>query len=128
MDCEHAKELFIAYHDGDLSDSEKSTLEKHLRECDACRQEWEVYSKTMKEVSGMHRLTPSDDFVSRVKQTIGRRSRGRFFGESTHFGMGFAIVSFILILLVMLAYLFISSGKEVKLLPDNNDNTDQVEQ
>jgi predicted anti-sigma-YlaC factor YlaD len=132
MDCEHAKELFIAYHDGDLSNRERLDLEKHLGECEACRNEWEAYLKTMKGISGLHRLKPSEDFVSRVKQTIGRRSRGRFFGESNQNGMRFAIISFVLILLVLLAYLFISAGSELELLPmksngeagraDNNSN------
>ena len=52
MDCEKTRALFIDYHDGDLGSAEVKELERHLKDCDECRQEWEDYKRTMEEVSG----------------------------------------------------------------------------
>ncbi len=116
MDCERAKELFIDYHDGDIGSADRRELEKHLADCAECGKEWDEYLRCVGEVSGMHVLAPSDEFVSRVKKTIGRRSRGRFFGDTKPFSLSFALVSFILILLFLLAYLFLAGGKEIELV------------
>ncbi|MCP4606784.1 MAG: zf-HC2 domain-containing protein [Proteobacteria bacterium] len=121
MECKRAKELFIGYHDGDLGERDQAALEKHLDDCDTCTTEWNGYLKTVGEISGLFRLAPPQDFASRVKQTIDRRSKGRFFGESGPFSIGFAVISFILILLFLLAYLFISQGTEFEIvLPEGN--------
>ena len=136
MDCEKAKTLFIDYHDGDMGKGEAKALKAHLESCDECRQEWQDYQKMMEEVSGLHSLAPSEDFVSKVKQTIDKRSKGRFFGTTSASGINFAIISFILILLFLAAYLFISAGSEVEVIntPDNvspddivpDDDTDEI--
>lgn len=116
MDCKRAKTLFVSYHDGDLPKEDLLALQKHLDECKQCFSEWEDYLKTMQEVSQMHKLEPSQDFVSRVKKTIGHRSRGRFFGQQESFSLRFAIISFVLIIFFLLAYLFISVGAEIHLI------------
>ena len=116
MDCKEAKTRFLDLHEGELGDEDLLAVETHLKDCAKCRSEWEDYGKTMEELSGMHRLAPAQDFVSRVKHTIGHRSRGRFFGQSETFNLGFAIVSFVLILLFLLAYLFISTGNEIRFI------------
>ena len=126
MDCEKAKTLFIDYHDGDLKKDEAKALKAHLSSCDECMQEWQDYQKMMEEVSGLHSLAPSEDFVSKVKQTIDKRSKGRFFGTTSAPGLNFAIISFILILLFLAAYLFISSGSEVEVI--NTPKSDRIDE
>jgi anti-sigma factor RsiW len=128
MKCDHATELFLSVHDGDIDDRERQAFFDHLERCASCRSEWEAYQLTLNEVSGIHAVSPPDQFTQRVKQVIGRRSKGRFFGEERHFSLSFAIVSFVLIVLVMLAYLYISSDREIMLLfPGDRVDTEQSE-
>jgi len=114
MDCKQAESLFIGYHDGELSSEQKRELEQHLTQCDACRVSWDEYRRMIGEVSGLHQLTLSDEFVNKVTQKIRRRSKGRFFKEPGPFSVRFAIISFLLIILLILAYLFIIATKEIK--------------
>ncbi len=123
MECKDAKELFIGYQDGDLDPKTKKAFEAHLESCPECKKEWEDYKKTLEEVSGLYHLAPSDDFVSKVKQTIDKRSKGRFFGASTATGTNFAVISFILIMLFLLAYLFFTTGVEVEVVPKEETDT-----
>ncbi len=128
MKCEEAKALFLSAHDGDLGAIEKQAFDEHLASCEACQEEWKAYLLTLDEVSGMYPLAPPDEFTQRVKQVIGRRSKGRFFGDERPFSISFAIVSFVLIVLVLLAYLFISSGREIFLLfPDEKSAPDSIQ-
>ncbi len=121
MDCKQAKSVFINYYDGDLEQSERAAFEKHLGDCKVCQAEWDDYQKTMSEISGLHHLGPSEDFVFRVKKTIDRRSKGRFFGEQSHYSLRFAIVSFVLILFFMIAYIFVSSLIEIQIMDSEED-------
>ncbi len=122
MDCKQVKKRFINYHDGDLERGDRAALEKHLATCKTCQAEWDDYKKTMSEVSGLLHLGPSQDFVFRVKKTIDRRSNGRFFGEQSHHSLRFAIVSFILILFFLIAYVFISSNTEIQIVESDKDS------
>jgi anti-sigma factor RsiW len=122
MDCKIAKTLFVEYHDGELGAGKMAALEAHLADCKLCKNEWNDYKRTVNEISGMFNLAPPLDFTSRVKQTIGRRSRGRFFSQTTSFPLGFAIVSFVLILMFMLVYLFVAADKDMEItLPPTSD-------
>jgi len=124
MDHDRAKELFTQYHEGDLGDEERARLERHLEECAECRGEWEVYRKTIDGVSGLFQLNAPDGFSRAVEQKIKRRSRGRFFGDQRPVSMQFAVVSFILILLFILAYLVMTAATEIFIL-DRPEEQDQ---
>lgn len=126
MKCEDVRGLFLAYHDGDLAHDERQALEAHLNECEACVAEWTAYSRTLDEVSGMFQLSAPKDFTERVKHTIGRRSKGRFFGDDRNFSISFAVVSFILILFFLLAYLFLYADRSITLVSPGNDSTSTV--
>jgi hypothetical protein len=82
----------------------------------------------MNELSGLHYVVPEEGFTSRVKKTIDRRSRGRFFGSEPSHSLKFAIVSFILILFFLLAYYYFSIGIEVKEIRPDGDRSSQTEQ
>jgi anti-sigma factor RsiW len=118
MDHERARDLFTRYHDGDLGQDERLLLEQHLAECDECREEWDSYRRTIKEISGLFKLAPPADFTRDVEQKIRKRSRGRFFSEPRSFSTQFAMVSFILILLFILAYLVMTAATEIFILDD----------
>lgn len=116
MDREAARELFSRYHDGDLSDGERRALEALLEEDPEARAEWETFRRTVEEISGLNRLQPPPSFAADVERKIRKRSRGRFFGEQRSFSLQFAVVSFILILLFMLAYLVLTATTEIELV------------
>lgn len=114
MDCTKAKELFVDYYDGVLEQGECDDLEAHLDGCTSCASDWTTYKKAMSEISGLHHVTPVIGFTSRVKKTIDRRSRGRFFGNEPSYSIKFAVVSFVLILFFLFAYFYIFTGVVVK--------------
>ncbi len=116
MEHQEACELFTAYADGELTDVDQAGLEAHLRSCDACREEWEAYRRTMEEVSGLLAVPPPPDTVRLVEKKIARRSRGRFFAETRSTGMSFAMVSFILVLFFILAYLLLTAVNEIQVM------------
>jgi anti-sigma factor RsiW len=125
MNCIRTKELFVDYQDGVLSKKDNSELEEHLGKCDSCAAEWAIYQKTMNEISGLHYVAPEEGFTSRVKKTIGRRSRGRFFGSDQSYSLKFAVISFILILFFLLAYFYLSANTVVKeITSSENQNSD----
>ena len=121
MNCEQAKTLFLAYQDDELSPDDKDAFEAHLKQCPACTEELEAYVQTLNEVSGMFPMQAPKDFTLRVKQTIDKRSRGRFFGEERPLGVSFAVVSFVLILLFLMAYFYLFSAKEITVLAPATD-------
>lgn len=118
MDHARARDLFFEYHDDELDDAVRAELEAHLDSCAECRREWEAYRATVDEISGLHALAPDDEFVRQIEQRIKRRSRGRFFSNQGQFSVRFAIVSFVLIMLFLLAYLFLSAGPEFEMVED----------
>lgn len=120
MNCEKAKTLFLAYHDKELGEEETAALKKHLDECAACAAEWEAYRLTLDEVSGMFSLEPPEDFTLRVKQAIGKRSRGKFFAEHKTIGLSFAVISFLLILFFLTAYLYLFSARQITVVPSSS--------
>ncbi len=131
MDCKETREIFVDCQDDVLSKADRSAMEEHLRQCESCAREWATYQKTMNELSGLLYVTPEEGFTSRVKKTIGRRSRGRFFGSDQSYSLKFAVVSFILILFFLLAYFYYASSIVVKEVtssePKNSDPSGKIQ-
>ncbi|MBN2343630.1 MAG: zf-HC2 domain-containing protein [Deltaproteobacteria bacterium] len=125
MEHQEVKDLFTEYHDGDLSDEKKKELETHLQSCDECRTEWQAFEKTMNEISGLYHFAPPQDLAKNVEHKIHRRSRGKFFGKQKGNNIQFALISFILVLLFMLAYLMLTAVNEIIVLDDQAPDTAQ---
>jgi len=106
MDHDAAKELFSAHLDGELEQKQEEELSAHLEECETCRQEFEELRQTLRSLSGLHKLMPPEEFVSKVQQRINRRSRGRFFGrENLLTRIPFEWISFVIIILLLMLYI-----------------------
>jgi predicted anti-sigma-YlaC factor YlaD len=105
MDHESAKAAFMAYHDRELADGERRSLEEHLASCPDCRAEWAAYSRTVGEVSGLRVLAPPANFARQVTLAIEQRGRKPLRGSLSLNGMRIAILSLILIMLLFTAYL-----------------------
>ena len=79
VDHAQATELFSAYWERELGDSEKGALEEHLRSCVVCRREFQTFEKTVNAVGSLDKVIAPPDFADGVRKTINKRSRGRFF-------------------------------------------------
>lgn len=60
MNCEKAKKMLSAYVDGQPKD--KQIIEMHLRECEGCRSEFNVYSRQKEYLRQLKAVEPSPYF------------------------------------------------------------------
>ncbi len=117
MDHKRVKELFTEYRDRELDEETRTSMGEHLAQCADCTAEWVEFDRTVEEISGLFQMKPPPDLAQSVETRIRRRSRGRFFAEQkTPAGMQFALVSFILVLLFLLAYLVLTATTEITIL------------
>jgi anti-sigma factor RsiW len=104
MDHKSARACFMEYHDGDLAEGDRLALEEHLATCADCTAEWDAYRRAIEEVSGLQVISPSENFAREVALAIELRGKRRFGGLSL-VGIRVAVLSLILIMLLLMAYL-----------------------
>ncbi|MCK9462806.1 MAG: zf-HC2 domain-containing protein [Proteobacteria bacterium] len=105
MDHESARACFTGYHDGELSEGDRRSLEEHLAACPGCAAEWDSYRRTMEEVSGLRVMAPPEHFEKQVALAIALRGRRRTFGGLSLVGVRIAVLSLVLIMLLIMGYL-----------------------
>jgi anti-sigma factor RsiW len=105
MDHESARAGFTSYHDGDLSDADRRSLEEHLAACPECAAEWDAYRRAIEEVSGLRVVAPSASFARQVSLEIERRRLARPFPGLSLLGVRITVLSLVLIMLLLMAYL-----------------------
>ncbi len=119
MDHDTARTLLNDHLDGELSPGAEQELAAHLSGCEACQRELADLRRTLSSLAGLGAVAPPQEFVSKVKQRIRRRSRGRFFGPQRLLTrIPFEWVSFVLILIMLLLYLsFIQTSPRARITP-----------
>ena len=65
QDCTTIEPLLDAYHDDELSGDEKSSVEAHLKECDACSKQLQQIGKLVAVLKSMPATTSKIDFADR---------------------------------------------------------------
>ncbi len=79
MKCDIPIELLSGYLDGALDEKQKTAVEKHLKECQSCRQELEELRRLDEYIKSQEVEEPSRDFVfalnRRVMEKIRRKPR-----------------------------------------------------
>jgi len=105
MDHESARAFFTGYHDSELPDGDRRSLEEHLAACPDCAAEWDAYRKAVEEVSGLRVIAPSENFTRRVSMAIEMRGNRRGFGGLSLQGVRLAVLSLVLIMILLMAYL-----------------------
>ena len=105
MDHESARAGFTGYHDGELSDADRRSLEEHLAACAECAAEWDAYRRAVEEVSGLRVLAPSEHFARQVALAIELRAKRRSIGGLSLTGIRIAVLSLVLLMLFVLVYL-----------------------
>ena len=66
MTCDEARAAFSDLYDGALSGEPLAALDRHLDGCAACREEWDIFLKTLQAVAELGGAEPSPGFASRV--------------------------------------------------------------
>jgi anti-sigma factor RsiW len=105
MDHEKARAGFTGYHDGELTEGDRRSLEEHLATCTDCAAEWNAYRRAVEEVSGLRTIEPSESFARQVALAIEMRGKRRTFGGLNLLGVRIAVLSLVLIMLLLMAYL-----------------------
>ena len=105
MDHESARAIFTEYHDGELAESDRRSLEGHLAACADCAAEWDAYRRAVEEVSGLRVIAPSESFARQVALAIELRGKRRTFGGLSLAGVRIAVLSLVLIMILLMAYL-----------------------
>ncbi|MBN2802894.1 MAG: zf-HC2 domain-containing protein [Deltaproteobacteria bacterium] len=121
-----AESLFSDFFDNELNGEELIWLEKHLESCEPCKNDWDKYKQAMEEVSGLMHIMAPENVVDKVESRINKRSRGKFFNKQKYFTVRYSIVSFILVLFFVLAYLLMMAVNEIVLFDSNDDNRNAV--
>lgn len=106
MDHAQANEMFSSYWDGELEPEAVAALEAHLRDCSACRHEYDEFKRTMGALGVLGKQPAPPTFSEGVVERLRRRSGGRLFPAnriSTRFS--YEIVSILMLLIVVLIYL-----------------------
>jgi anti-sigma factor RsiW len=70
MTCAHARRLFGACWDDEITQGEREALEAHFASCPGCREEYEAYSRTLEQLTTLPRVEAAPDLVDRVQAAI----------------------------------------------------------
>ena len=66
MTCGHARRLFGACWDDEITQAERESLEAHFGACPRCRAEYDEYSRALELLDTLPRIEPAADLVERV--------------------------------------------------------------
>ena len=115
MDCNKANKLMMNYMDFDISEENNFLLEKHLEECEECRESFELYTQILDEFSldADNIIEAPQDFEISVMEKI-EHIEPRYIKEKTKKNM--VVYVFLgMTSLVFSLFLIISLNKDVLL-------------
>ena len=92
MDCDYAKKLISLYIDNEMDEKERSEFEEHISSCEACRNELNAISETVKLLRSIPQVELPSSFkkelhekLVKVKEEENRnRRRGLFFIRNSY--------------------------------------------
>lgn len=70
MNHRDVRENLSAYIDGEVADSEKKAIERHLQGCDACREALDALQQTVRQVKALEEKTPPDGLTRRIMDRV----------------------------------------------------------
>ncbi|MGH7742904.1 MAG: anti-sigma factor family protein, partial [Candidatus Eiseniibacteriota bacterium] len=73
MNCGRVRGLFGAYWDDEITQAEREWMDAHFATCNACREQYDAYARTLELVGSLPREEASAGFVDRV---VARARRG----------------------------------------------------
>ena len=66
MNCGHARGLFSAYWDDEITQAEREWLESHFASCEGCRSAYESFSRPIEALASLPRVEAEPGFSDRV--------------------------------------------------------------
>lgn len=119
MKCETIRSMISSYIDKDLNDIEKTELEKHISECQQCREEYESMLDIIAVCSNLEELELPQSFRTELHQKLveektKRKLLSSFFG-STGRKMATGLVAAALVLAIGLSSSSLLQGKNLQL-------------
>ncbi|HWQ30638.1 MAG TPA: DUF4349 domain-containing protein [Negativicutes bacterium] len=115
MKCETIRNMISSYIDKDLNDIEKAELEKHLAECQQCREEYESMLDIIAVCSNLEELDLPQSFRTELHQrlVVEKKKRNFFSGVWGNRGMKMAtgVVAAALIVVIGIGSSGLLSGK-----------------
>jgi anti-sigma factor RsiW len=114
---EHARAeaQFSAFIDGMLAAADRTALEQHLATCERCRGELDSFKQTMAAVQKSSAVTPSPEFMDKLRSQIRTRSRGRFFADRPR-SYRLEIASLVTLVIAVTIYLVLQMVQPMLLL------------
>jgi hypothetical protein len=70
MECEKASGLMMQYMDKTLSEADAAKLNSHIKQCPACKEEFMVYDKILREFESTEVISAPDNFCEIVMEKI----------------------------------------------------------
>jgi hypothetical protein len=67
MDCSHVQEVFSKYYEGELEEDKVELFSEHLRKCQRCAREFELFSSTMRMMTLVERVHAPLYFEKRIR-------------------------------------------------------------
>lgn len=113
MDCNKANKLMMEYMDFTISEEDNFLLEKHLEECDECKESFELYTQILDEFSldAKNIIEAPEDFEIKVMEKI-EHIEPRYIKEKNN--KNILIYSFLgMTALAFSFFLMISLNKEI---------------
>ena len=108
LDHAKAQELFSDYRGGALPAERAAAVREHLRECAACKRDYDGFAMAVSSLTRLKVEAPPD-FLSTIQGEIRRRSRGRFFARRSAFArFPLELVSLITLMIMLVVYLFLT--------------------
>lgn len=77
MNCGHARRLFGAYWDDEITLAERDWLESHFSACEPCRREYESFARTVELVGSLPRAEVTPDLAERALARARRATPAR---------------------------------------------------
>ncbi|HUW02538.1 MAG TPA: zf-HC2 domain-containing protein [Acidimicrobiales bacterium] len=93
FEAQHAGELLSALTDGELEPAAEAAVQRHLVECDACRNEYELIGRSRAALLALPELDPPNDLI---EQIVRRRHRILVRGVLGAFGAAVIAAVFLL--------------------------------
>lgn len=104
--------LFSDYYEGELGETDRARVAKHLESCEPCKAAYEELERALEAVSGLGKIGAPADFEKQVESTIERRSAGRFFGgRKLTDRLPLTIIALVAIAISVALYLWLRSSE-----------------
>ena len=113
VDCNRANQLIMDYMDFNISQEDEFLLKNHLKECDECRESFELYSQMLEEFSldKKNIIQAPEDFEINVMEKI-ENIESRYIKEKTNKN----IITYVFLAMISLTFslfLMVSFNKDV---------------